>query len=523
MKILSVFDGMACGMVAMIQAGVDVEKYIAFEIDEYAKKTATHNFPIIEERGDVFKADFTEFKGFDFLIGGSPCTYWSIAQTKNRETVASGMGWELFCQYVRALHEAQPKYFIYENNKSMSKEIRKSISDAFGFEPIHINSALVSAQNRNRLYWVGIRQADGTYRKADIEQPEDMNILLKDELDGNSLALRDKGHAVIASAGRTTEREYFVKSQGNMVAEPICTTEDGKCHTIKAQYYKNGIANFITNDGFSATAVAEPIRIGTMPSPDGTIKNGQGMRVYSVDGKSVPITTGKTKTGFYAEPINTTSDGKSKTIIAGYGAKQGLKNIIGATGFGSTGVAEPVCLRYERTEDAKRCRKQYENHEIHHGYHELHELHPRPDGKSNTLTTVQKDNLIAEPIYAITSLPSDKRERIHQKFLEQQNNVEIIDISEMKDVYLVENGMITVKDKKYPIKLVDGYYRIRKLSVDECKRLQTVPGWYEFPVSNTQAYKMLGNGWTVNVIVHLIKGALAESVADLYEQISMDL
>ena len=185
MKILSLFDGMACGALAMQAAGIEIEKYIAYEVDKYAIQTAQHNFPFIEERGDVFKADFTEYVGFDYLIGGSPCTYWSIAQTKNRETVASGMGWELFSQYVRALHEAKPRFFLYENNKSMSAAIRESITETFGFEPISINSALVSAQNRQRLYWCGIRQADGTYKKADIHQPADRGILLKDILEKN--------------------------------------------------------------------------------------------------------------------------------------------------------------------------------------------------------------------------------------------------------------------------------------------------------------------------------------------------
>ena len=183
MQILSLFDGMACGMLAMLGAGVKVDRYVAYEIDKYATQTSVYNFPMIEQKGDVFLADFTEYKGFDFLVGGSPCTYWSIAQTKNRETVASGMGWDLFSQYIRALKEAEPKYFIYENNKSMSKNIKASISNAFGFEPICINSALVSAQNRQRLYWVGIRNEDGTYRKANVEQPEDRGILLKDVLE----------------------------------------------------------------------------------------------------------------------------------------------------------------------------------------------------------------------------------------------------------------------------------------------------------------------------------------------------
>ena len=164
-SVLSLFDGMGCGMLAFLKLGIKPSNYYAYEIDKYAIKTTQNNFPDIKELGDVFKADFTIYEDIDFLIGGSPCTYWSIAQKNNRETEASGLGWELFSQYIRALNEAKPKYFLYENNKSMSKAIYRSISDAFGFEPICINSALVSAQNRQRLYWVGIRNEDGTIVK----------------------------------------------------------------------------------------------------------------------------------------------------------------------------------------------------------------------------------------------------------------------------------------------------------------------------------------------------------------------
>ena len=189
MKVLSLFDGMACGMIAMKNAGADIEQYEAFEIDKYAIQTALHNFPDIKENGDVFEADFTKYKDFDFLIGGSPCTYWSIAQKNNRETEASGLGWDLFSQYLRALHEAKPKYFIYENNKSMSNVIRDSIRQAFGFEEICINSSLLSAQNRNRYYWVGKRNKDGTYSKVEVKQPEDLGILLRDAIDGEFYGL----------------------------------------------------------------------------------------------------------------------------------------------------------------------------------------------------------------------------------------------------------------------------------------------------------------------------------------------
>lgn len=310
MRVLSVFDGISCGLMAFRRAGVPVEEYHAFEIDPHAVRCSQHNFPEVIRHGDgdVFKADFRQFKGVDFLIGGSPCTYWSVAQTKNRETEAHGIGWELFQQYVRALWEAKPRYFIYENNKSMADAIKREISETFGFGPVMINSSLVSAQNRERYYWVGKRMADGTYVRIKVDQPEDMHIPLKEMLD-SGYADREKGHAVIASAGRTTYREYLVKNQGNVAFEPM--------------------------------------------------------------------------------------DAPSMSVL------------------------------------------------------------------------------------------------------------------KQDEVYTVKDGIITIRGKEYPIKLDDGRYRIRKLSVEECKRLQTIPDDFDMKViSNTQAYKCIGNGWTVNVIVHLIESAM---------------
>ena len=259
MNILSLFDGMCCGMLAMVKSGVKVDEYIAYEIDKYAIQTATHNFPMIKECGDVFKADFTQYKDIDYIVGGSPCTYWSIAQKKNRETQASGMGWELFSQYVRALQEVKPKFFIYENNKSMSNAIRESITETFGFEPICINSALVSAQNRQRLYWVGKRNADGTYNKVDIPQPKDKGILLRDILDtGCDLTSNDKSYTLTASYDGAIPWNTIERSQRNMVAEPV----------------------------------VEPIRVGALPRPNGELSTSQAMRVYSTEGKSVNLVSG---------------------------------------------------------------------------------------------------------------------------------------------------------------------------------------------------------------------------------------
>lgn len=157
MKVLSLFDGISCGMVALERAGIPVERYVAYEIDENAIKVSKHNYPQIEHKGDVFKAEYAEDE-FDLLIGGSPCTYWSIAKAGQglRETEATGLGWELFSQYVRALKEAKPRYFLYENNYSMSEEIKNCITRELGVQPLYIDSADFSAQHRERLYWTNI-------------------------------------------------------------------------------------------------------------------------------------------------------------------------------------------------------------------------------------------------------------------------------------------------------------------------------------------------------------------------------
>lgn len=172
MKVLSLFDGISCGMVALERAKHQIEKYVAYEIDKYAIEVSKKNYPQIEQCGDVTTADFTKYRGFDLLIGGSPCTHWSIAN-KNRETTASGIGFELFSHYARALRESGCKYFLYENNNSISQEIKDEISRTLGVEPIMINSSLVSAQERKRCYWTNI---------PNVTQPEDKKIYLKDVL-----------------------------------------------------------------------------------------------------------------------------------------------------------------------------------------------------------------------------------------------------------------------------------------------------------------------------------------------------
>lgn len=167
MKVLSLFDGISCGMVALERANINVTRYVAYEIEENAIKVSKYNYPMIEQMGDVFKAEYKQGE-FDLLIGGSPCTYWSIAKAgDNRETTSSGLGWELFMQYVRALREVKPKYFLYENNESMSDDIKNEITKQLGVEPIMIDSADFSAQIRKRYYWTNI-PVKLDYQKSDL-------------------------------------------------------------------------------------------------------------------------------------------------------------------------------------------------------------------------------------------------------------------------------------------------------------------------------------------------------------------
>lgn len=154
MKVLSLFDGISCGMVALERAGIPVERYVAYEIEENAIKISQKNYPQIEHCGDVTTADFAQYKGFDLLIGGSPCQSLSIIQAHKRQNL-NGKS-KLFFEFVRALEEVRPRYFFFENVASMNDESKQVISELLGCEPIFINSNCFVAQDRPRLYWTNI-------------------------------------------------------------------------------------------------------------------------------------------------------------------------------------------------------------------------------------------------------------------------------------------------------------------------------------------------------------------------------
>ena len=341
------------------------------------------------------------------LLGGSPCTYWSIAKTSGRETTAEGQGWELFKNYLIAKEKFKPDFFLYENNWSASKAIKDQIQEELGCELMRINSALVSAQKRDRFYvfnW-------------GVEQPEDRGILLKDILE--------------------TGQGY------NPYHEDLTGKEKAYCLT--ARY--NGACPWNTIERKQRTMIAEPIRVGTMPKINGELSETQANRVYSSDGKSVSLKANGggwgAKTGLYAEAVKMPVKEATK------------KNYVEIVPGNCVDLAHP-------NSDSRRGRSM--------------------EDKSHTLT---KSN-------------------------EMYQYMGTVD----KPIYPVENGRIEIKGKKYPTKLKDGKYIIRKLTPVECERLQTMPDGYTDCVSNTQRYKGLGNGWTAEVIIHILQGALKDVPKD---------
>lgn len=172
---LSLFDGISCGMVALERNDIPVEQYVAYEIEPNAIKISNKNYPTIEHCGDVITADFIRYSGFDLLLGGSPCQSLSITTSKNRTHLSGKSG--LFWEYVRALTEAKPRYFLFENVASMNEESKEIISQALGCDPILIDSANFSAQQRERLYWTNI--------PITKHMPAPSTLVLKDILEQN--------------------------------------------------------------------------------------------------------------------------------------------------------------------------------------------------------------------------------------------------------------------------------------------------------------------------------------------------
>jgi DNA (cytosine-5)-methyltransferase 3A len=264
MRVLSLFDGISCGMVALEKAGLPVERYVAYEIEPNAIKISKKNYPQIEHYGDVTTADFTQYQGFDLLIGGSPCTNWSCAKNhtakvKKELFINEGEGWELFKQYARALEEAKPKYFLYENNYRISKNIVEAITAILGVKPIMIDSSLVSAQRRKRLYWTNI---------PNILQPSDRGIVLRDVFVPDDSLVRTDERILKTAVKKKNYVQYAVNDKHSTSQAFRLYYLDGKSPTIARCRTESKCNILIDETDLSKYKIISPVeaeRLQTLP------------------------------------------------------------------------------------------------------------------------------------------------------------------------------------------------------------------------------------------------------------------
>ena len=426
MNILSLFDGMSCGQQALERVGIKVDKYFASEIDKHAIKVTMANYPNTIQLGSVVDVDGYSLPKIDLLIGGSPCQSFSFAgkrkgmstkceteiltlehylQLKSEGYEFEGQSY-LFWEYMRLLNECKPKYFLLENVE-MGEKWERVLSKAIGINGIHINSALVSAQNRKRIYWTNIGHEPGGLfgdLVCKIEQPKDRGVLLKDILESNV----DEKYYLSEKA-----INYINRNERNLSFQ--MNENDNKSGCVVARYQSGIPYNQI-------------VVHNTMPRSSTSGKGGTG-HLSRKDGKTYCLDTG------------------------------------------NTNAVEIVGLTEVRTQEAKQIRKETGTNPK-----RAKELVKRTDGKIGALLTSQTaDNLV---------------------FSYRQDAPN--DVNGKKDCLRANAGGVL-----RGVGIIENTSRIRRLTPLECERLQTVADNYTNHVSDSQRYKMLGNGWTVDVIKHI--------------------
>jgi DNA-cytosine methyltransferase len=417
MNVLSLFDGMSCGQQALERAGIKVDNYYASEIDKYAIQVTMANYPNTIQLGSVVDVNGYDLPKIDLLIGGSPCQSFSFAgkrkgmSTKDEQEILNlehylqlkSEGYEfegqsyLFWEYMRLIYEVKPKYFLLEN-VMMGEKWEKVLSKAIGVTPIMINSSLVSAQNRKRLYWTNIGMESAGlfgYPVSIIDQPKDKGILLKDIIESE------------------VDEKYFLKQ--NFKNERL------KTNLIKN---KNELKDLCLLDSYNQAIYYD---------------------------KSITINTRVNASSNFH--IYQTRETNAVKIIA-------------------NGCKEQVIGRKAQPDGTYKRKYEISN-----------------DEKSKTLETNKHKNNVSIGVRKVNQLNTSLESGGVQPY--QQNRV------------YDSNGIMTALDLDSSRKSVYVDSQIRRLTPIECERLQTVKDNYTNCVSDTQRYRMLGNGWTVDVIAHI--------------------
>jgi DNA-cytosine methyltransferase len=497
MNVLSLFDGMSCGRIALDRLGIEVDTYYASEIDKYAIAVAKENYPDTIHVGDIKQLDSKDFQDIDLILAGSPCQGFSFA---GKQLAFDDPRSALFFEFIRLLKAIKPKYFLLENVRMkqqyidvITQQVSECYPDHEGndlfdskIEPILINSALLSAQSRQRLYWTNL---------PDITQPEDRGIVLRDVLEDDFDSERDKSYCIDANYSKAgiKPHHYQDKYRRQLVNKPIkvgMNVEEvkvrkhevdvpglQKCilsHYQKSTKDKRQIAQEL-NDKYS-TVEHYFRKLGSeffsIPSEDhwpqlkkilnikttkfdkqiiefeyrdGVFETKQ--RVYSDQGKAPTLTASNKEQMIETKPkqVGVASDINGHDILKRVYSPEGKSPTLNTMGGGNR---EPKVVSggafRGRAYDEDGKRKDRNGKSVASQTKQMLEL--RKDDKSNAITTVSKDSVVV-------------------------------------------NEKLTW----------------RKLTPLECERLQTVPDNYTNHVSNTQRYKMLGNGWTIEVIAHILK------------------
>ena len=402
MNVLSLFDGMSCGQIALKKLGIEVDKYYASEIDKYAIEVTQANFPNTIQLGDVTKLDTSKLPHIDLIMGGSPCQGFSRAN--NNALAFDDPRSALFFEFVRCVNELKPKYFLLEN-VNMKKEWLDTITQYLGVDGIKINSSLVSAQNRVRWYWTNI---------PNIEQPKEKGIVLNDILENTSTV---------------KEKKYYKPHKVGMNVEQVKVRK----HKVDILLLQQALRSYKQNSKKTNKQIAEQT--------------------------NMPIT--KVEHWFRTD---------SSFAIPSDDIWLKLKEVLGFT----SSVFDKQIMEVEYRD----------------GVYESTQRVYSDQGKSPTLTA------------------SNKEQMIQTKPKQVGVAADLNGYDAMKRVYSPQGKsptLTTCGGGNTEPKVAQADFVWRKLSPTECMKLQTVPDDYLMPVSNTRKYMLLGNGWTVDVISHILK------------------
>ena len=592
MNVLSLFDGISCGQQALERCGFKVDNYFASEIDKYAIKVTMANYPDTIQLGNVVDIDGYKLPNIDLLMGGSPCQSFSFAgkrkgmstkdeqeiltldhylQLKSEDFEFEGQSY-LFWEYIRILNEVKPKYFLLENVE-MGEKWERILSKAIGVNGIHINSSLVSAQNRKRIYWTNIgMQPKGLfgYLESIIEQPKDRGILLKDVLETRvkeKYFLSEKFDNWLNKHSLKTRNEYK-KTEGNRKAG---------CLSVSALKSVNLSADFILDNNIPKNRkiiqhnIPEIVSVRKyeldIPKFQYTLKQHRwGSNKDVADALQVPKTMVDhwfRIDNYFSIPdrniwfklkelLKIETDEFDQAIIE-FEERESVfdktNRVYDEEGIAptltSTSADERILVRNDGIYNNKRLNETIENHNNNIKHGTLIDSYNKQIHTNKSITIAARINDGNTHIVDNKSIDIKKVKQVKQinsslesggKQPYQQNRVYDVDgispalmkgKSDLLITSLNENQEKKFNpninaDKANTLTLAQGRAgssdeymdavskiakltsRIRRLTPIECERLQTVKDNYTNHVSDSQRYKMLGNGWTIDVICHIL-------------------